>query len=398
MTRRPRSTPTLGIVTVLGALALGISSKAEAISAFTHQYDTECSTCHSPYPRRNEFGEAFRKNGYVWPGRAPGQKPAGAKESHWLSAIPESVPLSATLRQDVAYDPEADQDKVRPDSFLFLHGGGTLRDQVGFFAHDLVGGGEAFAVFRRALGTPVNVRFGRLTPQTTLWKENQGVTAAPAAPATFGVPGGGGGSLATPRDAVEVNAVVGGRFFAAVGVADRTNQDAMEYFGHLSYKIAGTDFAGREPDLDLDHESVWDYLTVTLGAFGYLGRLEKLTHDTDYRRGGLEVEAQYRSLTLLGSLVAGRDEDLNGLGFDVESVVTAIEVDYFLAPRYLVALRFENEDVGNAATGITKRLIGHVTWSPLESLQLKIEGRWFRTQAEQDPVDVTGLLRLEYHL
>ncbi|MHB8766804.1 MAG: hypothetical protein ACYDA8_21045 [Deferrisomatales bacterium] len=399
MVRTHRFAPIAAVV-LAGTVLAAAPRDAGAISAFSRQYDTECSTCHSPFPRRNEFGEAFRKNGYVWPGRPAGQKPPGAKESLWLSAVPEAVPLSVSLRQDVGYDARADQDKVSPDTHLLLHAGGTLRDQVGFFAHDLTasGTGEVFGVLRHIAGSPVNARLGRLTPQTTLWKDSQGATAAALATANFAVTGGGGASLGTPRDALELNAVLGSRLFLAAGVADRQNQDAMEYFGHLSYKLGGTDFLGREPDLDLDRESVWDYLTVTLGAFGYLGRVEKPTHDTDYRRLGGELSAQYRGVTLLFSGVSGRDDDLTATGFSVDSVVLAAELDYFFAPRYLAAARYENEDVGNAPTGIVKRVIGGFTWIPMESLQFRLEGRWARSQDPADPVEITGLFRAEYHL
>ena len=44
---------------------------ANAIPAFTRLYKTECSSCHTIFPQRNEFGDAFQKNGYVWPGGKP---------------------------------------------------------------------------------------------------------------------------------------------------------------------------------------------------------------------------------------------------------------------------------------------------------------------------------------
>src|SRR5664279_5709039 len=87
--------------------------KAEAIPAFTRQYKTECSTCHTIYPELNEYGQAFLKNGYVYTveqesgkgGETPAtsdkgeiaQKQAGQgnnREALLLAGIPEWLPLS----------------------------------------------------------------------------------------------------------------------------------------------------------------------------------------------------------------------------------------------------------------------------------------------------------------
>jgi hypothetical protein len=41
---------------------------ASAVPAFARKYGTSCYTCHSGFPARNAFGEAFKNNGY------PGQE------------------------------------------------------------------------------------------------------------------------------------------------------------------------------------------------------------------------------------------------------------------------------------------------------------------------------------
>lgn len=374
-----------------------LAEEARAIAAFSREYEAECSTCHNPYPHRNEFGEAFRLNGYVWPGRTPRERPAGG-EALWASGLPRTLPVSVTLQSQLAYDSEAEDDRLDPSADGFVHVGGAVQDKIGFFAHDLLGSGsgEMFVVLRRALGTPLHVKYGKMTPQTTLGKESQSFTVSAPAPLTFSVPGGGG-PLSAPRDALEVSTVLGSRWLLAAGAADRRQQDAMDYYGHLSWKIGGTDLLGKEPEVDFEQDSVWDFLTLTLGAYGYLGRIEQ-PNQTRYRRLGLEGLAQYRWLTAQLSAAFGHDEDVDAAGLDVDSVVVAAEVDWFLAPRYLFSVRFENEDVGNAAEGIVKRVIGGVGWFPIENTSLRLEGRWRRSQAEEDPTDATGLLQIQVHL
>jgi hypothetical protein len=41
--------------------------KSSAIPAFSRKYQTSCTTCHNNYPELNDFGEAFKKNGFKFP-------------------------------------------------------------------------------------------------------------------------------------------------------------------------------------------------------------------------------------------------------------------------------------------------------------------------------------------
>ncbi len=48
-------------------LVLGSVPRTSAIPAFARKYQTSCSTCHNDYPELNDFGEAFKKNGFKFP-------------------------------------------------------------------------------------------------------------------------------------------------------------------------------------------------------------------------------------------------------------------------------------------------------------------------------------------
>jgi len=41
--------------------------KSSAMPAFSRKYQTSCTTCHNNYPELNDFGEAFKKNGFKFP-------------------------------------------------------------------------------------------------------------------------------------------------------------------------------------------------------------------------------------------------------------------------------------------------------------------------------------------
>jgi hypothetical protein len=46
---------------------LAMAPRASAIPAFSRKYQTSCATCHVNYPELNDFGEAFKRNGFKFP-------------------------------------------------------------------------------------------------------------------------------------------------------------------------------------------------------------------------------------------------------------------------------------------------------------------------------------------
>ena len=87
------------------------SQDSQAIPAFARKYQTSCYTCHSGFVTRNSFGEAFRNNGYRWPGGDDEEfakqeqvklGSEGAKESFpnsiWPSDIPGFAPFAVWVR------------------------------------------------------------------------------------------------------------------------------------------------------------------------------------------------------------------------------------------------------------------------------------------------------------
>src|ERR1700745_3814674 len=56
-------------LTLLAVLIYGLASvpKTSAIPAFSRKYQTSCTTCHNNFPELNDFGEAFKKNGFKFP-------------------------------------------------------------------------------------------------------------------------------------------------------------------------------------------------------------------------------------------------------------------------------------------------------------------------------------------
>ena len=107
-----RKSFTIASVVSLCAVPMLLPSKdASAIPAFARKYGTSCYTCHSGFPNRNAFGEAFKNNGYRWPGGEDEEKSKqeqlkmgadGWKKtfpsSPWPAEIPGYAPISLWVR------------------------------------------------------------------------------------------------------------------------------------------------------------------------------------------------------------------------------------------------------------------------------------------------------------
>ena len=395
---------------------------AHAIPAFSRQHKTECSTCHTIYPELNEFGDAYLKNGYVWPGKKAaaagtaqpsgeaGQQAGeaqkeGKNEWAWISGLPEQIPISCTGSVDVAYNKDAQDQFDLSTRSLRLQAGAAFRESAGFFLtynlytqgqQNTQSGGtgnpanssntppnetpnidELFVFWRQALGTPISLRIGRFEPKLSLWKSSDRVIQTPSYASTTYQVGISPFRIDAPEDALEASALVGNRLLLAGGVVDRNGQNNKDGYGHASYKIGGTDFKGKEPDVDLENDSIWDFLTVTLGTFGISGRNQQFFDiagpQNDYYRVGGEIDVLYKRLHLKGGGTFGRDSNpfFSEIASSQDSQAYAAEGEYYLgAPVNLIpVLRFEYQDVGGART---RRYMPAIAYAPLQNTKISL--------------------------
>jgi len=379
---------------------------AHAIAAFTRQYKTECSTCHTLYPELNEYGQTFLKNGYVYSEKRKEEKDVGKpspsgkgepsaesgkgdkNEGIRLSGIPELLPLSITANQSILYDdnsPDGD-DWNFSSRAVRLQGGGAFRELAGFYAtynlynHATVSDtdklDEMFMVWRQILGTPVNIKFGKFEPKLSLWKMSDKIIVTSMATSSFKT-GSSPFSMGTSQDALEANAIIGGRLFIAGGVVDSKGQKSKDGYGHLSVKFGGADFRGNEPAVDFESESIWDYLTLTLAAYGYAGRNSdpygSLIRNDFYRAGG-DVDLLYKRWRLRMSAVSGNDNNPDYLMAKVNArpLVLASELEYYFGSpiNFVGIFRYEYQNTG---TDIVRRYIPAVAYTPLQNVKLVLQ-------------------------
>ncbi|NTV97735.1 MAG: hypothetical protein HGA70_01030 [Chlorobiaceae bacterium] len=157
------SLATLGIVPMMFS-----SQDAQAIPAFARKYATSCYTCHSGFPTRNAFGEAFRNNGYRWPG---GEDDDHAKQeqtkmgsdgwkktfpsSPWPVDIPGFAPFAFWIRGNIVgytegnTKPDGTQDKAS----TFNWGNSPLGNATLFFGGSMGNNFSAFGSYNITAST-----------------------------------------------------------------------------------------------------------------------------------------------------------------------------------------------------------------------------------------------------
>jgi hypothetical protein len=389
------------------ALPLVMPQEASAIPAFTRQNKTECGTCHTIFPELTEQGANFMKNSFVWvetkgaestpKKEAKKETKSDGKEYLLLSSLPEAVPVSISGNFVASYN----ENETTNNKFdlstkaVTLQAGGPFNDKMGFYAkyylyrenkvgvdqlnaptNEIPDLREFFIQLRHVYGTPVNVKVGRMIPELSLWKGWNKTATSDLAVNTYRV-GSSPYFVDASVDAVELNTIINGKIFVAAGASKRKNSDKLEGFASISYKYGGSDFEGREAPMNLDEESFFDYLSVTLNAYVYNGATQGTPTGggakevNDFYRYGFESDMSYKRwrMKLAGGL--GNDEDPNYTGHKntVKSAVFSAEALYLIGSQIIPSFRYEHEDTDR----IVNRYIPVIAYAPLQNGKLVLE-------------------------
>jgi thiol-disulfide isomerase/thioredoxin len=401
----------LGAGVFLAAITLLLAfvrvDRAEAIAAFSRNYKTECTTCHTIFPQLNEFGQAFEKNGFVWPHAVSLAKKVKVEQTAEerksaeyisLSGLPALLPLSVNLRTSYTYNHEdgvEDEFEQKNLSAQLLAAGAFGGDMLGFWFNQTLGSYTAGAsapgfwlVLRDPLGIPAHLRAGKFSPDLNL---RSALLVRPAVSAQgYTV---NGFSWTGSNAGLELILHLGPRVQLVVGMNDRNNNTASaapatvndkdevvpgkaaqpnsvnDFYGRIGAKFGGADYHGKEPNVDLDKDSVWDYLSVSVGAFGYSGTTstgDSVNHDV--YRVGLQAEALYKkALLMFGATFGENNADLDD---PVGSSAFSAGFEYLFSAKYAAGVRYDvlNVDGKDRRTVITPGII----YAPLQAFKLQL--------------------------
>jgi hypothetical protein len=364
-TRGPRGMLFLAVGMVLSCL---VSTRVNAVPAFSRKYQTSCQTCHSIFPKLNPFGTAFRLNGYHLPGeteeqvkQTPVSLGADAYARMWPemvypSTLPGNAPFALNVKMADLYASSHDETgkTIIHNDFQFpqeanLFAAGTLGNSFSFFgevtyAENPDGSSSVELEHARldlisAFGPEhlFNFRIGKLAPnlydgfqEMWLMTDNGVDTLFTYNPIGFNggtglADSGGGVSLPARTRAIEMYGVAAHRLFYTVGVSSPigpggssgqfNNGSGKDFYARVDYKFGGLGLDGDSTGVKLPPEN-WRETSFRLGAFGYFGNGGDVDYAiTDPEGNPFKMrQGRFSRLGVYGSLYLG---DLNLIGVAV---------------------------------------------------------------------------------
>jgi len=341
-----------------------------AIPAFSRKYQTSCTTCHSNYPELNDFGEAFKKNGFkfpkdddtfvkeppvllgskaqkeafpgaVYPGEIPGNVPIAFRYSGnftWNKKQPPGVIATS------GFLPRTDL--FTPNTFTIISAG-SFGPNLSFWIDDDVstggsgadgGLGDGYLKYNdlgHALRLPknaLNVRFGQFeldlpfTQARTIYPSDYDVYDQTSVAGGLGTTNNPF-ALGAPQRGIEFGGYPNnGNFMWSVafvngnndGTAARSNKDV---YVRVSQKFnLERDPESRNAIQAAGPTGPRDHTSIRVGAFYYYGKNQlnldgvlfpglPALNEPFYRVGG-DLRFKYRHLELYGVGLYGHDQNL----------------------------------------------------------------------------------------
>lgn len=302
--------------TVLMGMVLS-PEPAEAVSQWARKYKTDCTTCHTVFPRLNTYGEQFMRAGY----QLPGQEPDGDEHKQRfgemtiddvtnllgfrLSLTPFKVETNKTDSAGESHDLMTIGDADWIQFFV----AGSIYKNVSFFTEMAFDdeGPQTFHYswwhvgFHNLLGTEkVNLTMGNISPIDFSAHSNRLRIFAPVKNDVYGIKTANGTgddsvSISGSRPGIQYYGYGGPMIWWAgvsPGASAKDSNDGMYYWGGLRAEVTeltGSDLAGSSVSLwALTGEDV-------LGNAGTYTRSDTTRYQAagNLRLGNLDVQAAY---------------------------------------------------------------------------------------------------------
>ena len=349
-------------------MILGRASRTYGIPAFARKYQTSCSTCHSNYPELNDFGEAFKKNGFKFPKddetfvkEPPTLLGAKAQREVFPKAIypgeiPGSIPIgfrysgvaTYNAKQPLALGYLPRTDLFTPGAFA-LFAAGNFGQNISFWVDDDISAGGSGADgglgdgylkvndVGHYLGLPkdaLNVRFGQFEldlPFSQARSVNLSdydiydQASMAVSPGTTNNPF----VFAEPQRGIEIGGYPNdGNFSWSVSLVNGGNagpalRNSKDVYVRVSQRFnLERDSAARKEVQAAGPTGPRDHTSIRFGGFYYGGRnalnidpnsLDFIPdigtiHESFYRAGG-DFRFKYRQFELYGLGMYGRDDN-----------------------------------------------------------------------------------------
>jgi hypothetical protein len=415
-------------VAALAVLSLAAPS-AHAIPARARRYGTSCLTCHTVYPKLNPFGEAFRRNGYKFPGKDTdyvkmdtvplGNDAYKAMFPHavWPADLPASAPLAFGANGQAVFHPDTHSGAGTADNYsvftlqdlvgeAHLWAGGALTEHVSYFAEVTFSSDHTIDLEHAELHfndlvvrSPhvLNIYVGRGSPNLTSFGPHSSYVADTNLPGlmTTALLGATSDSFAVNNqdNLVEVNGMFHGRLIYSLGIDAGSNLDVRNtenVYAHLGGKIGGLRLDG-EGGAAGDPNKPWAEKALTFDAFGYRsvshftpaagpltppGETPSPFDDTTWVVGG-QVRGQLGSLELNAGAYYEWHDHATADGTSAEALAQWDEISYIIFPWLVPAVRLEWANLRVPGTDAINdlKIIPGVAALVLPNLKLTLTGQ-----------------------
>lgn len=301
----------LAAATVMTVVTLGYLPSAQAIPAFARRYETSCQTCHTAFPALTPFGEAFRRNGYRFPGgedadRSHDEPIQLGQEIHqrlfpdevWPGEIPGALPMGIIIMPMMSArrgegghgghahggaNPSVMRSAPSTADYGVSFGGsslgvllaGTFGQHIGFFAKLEISADGDVSLERPFVSIypfddPVlSFRVGMFEPSLQPFSVHRSLTGHSMSFTTVTL----GDNVWAPEPqqmGIEANGVLFRRLGYSVGLVEGAGDLASDkdFYFRLEYKLGGMSLDGVE---STGRSAPWQEDSVQIGASLYRG-------------------------------------------------------------------------------------------------------------------------------
>jgi len=371
---------------LIACTILGAASTAEAIPAFARRYGTSCQTCHIAFPKLTPFGEAFRRNGFAFPGQdedfvKQDQIPMGQEayrqmfpHAVWPGVLNSSPPLALGFNGAAVVHPTRSSSSAQADNRAVvtlqdlvaeahLWAGGAFSEHIAYYAEVTFADGgtdiEHAELHFNDLGLSshlVNLYVGRGVPSLTSFAPHSSYIADAILPtvsvaALYGADPGTTFSTLGQYNLMELNGMYRGRFIYSVGANSGANVDtrtSQNVTAHLGFKVGGMRLDGENATTAANPLKPWEETALTVDAFGARSASHFATaadatmfqDDLTYVLGG-HLRGTVGSLELDSGVFQEWHNHATDTQTGVKALVQYDELSYVVFPWLIPAVRME---------------------------------------------------------
>jgi len=380
------------------AVLAGADQPAGAVPVFARKYGFSCTMCHSNYPRLNDFGARYRRNGYRLPGRE--------KDEKTILHSPPPVALRTSAGFNYSRTTNSTNPAIRQFQLnnLDLLSAGLLSPDAGYILvyTPIIAGSRGVAsqdgvlemanvVFSTLGSSWLNVRAGRFEPAYAALSAKRQLSVSPYEIYNFSF--AGGPALNKTQSGVEVTGYGrGGASYAAGWVNGSDTGSASQ---------AASDFYGRVEKVFGEGEG--QTAGQRLGLMGYSGSAVAdaalpVSGSKAFRRAGVDASLNYRRVNLALQYLNGTDDKaLWGVNSDVNFSGGLAELSYLPATSLVCFARYDIVDTPRSVNmNISKWTLGG-RYYPDDNIALHPEYSYRKqNSAAGDMIENFFTARLDY--